>query len=529
MANRGASARDGRGQNNHNRWLDRAIDDAIGHEEIAPHRQRRRTAPPAPEPQPRRNVAAGRGAGRGGGGRGRGGGGRVAAPAADARLANLIPADFEENERAARRILGEDGDGEEEDDEEDDGERPAGRNMGRRRKRAEDRAQPWVPSAEERANPSSPGNFLLWLQARGMNVMYADNMRRLLAQTEHPQSILDFLRDKERSRLYIQAKSKSPYSALIYYKSIQVALTPQTDHPWAPMCDLPDEDRLFWNKYFVLASDDAITYAKERASKDIDIDLAAARAILATKMSTQESRWLKYSKANTLLSLYLNFWPLRDDCAGMRMAHSLAACAAHPNTNYIIVPEDYLTNDRGWSIYIQKAKTVGPRQKYGPLQRFIPTDADGATQNEMPFVLFGKCLREYIRRNNRNTAADPEHPFRVGPRESLPFDSSKLSKFLSDNARAYQIVNKESFINFNRRAWDNFYYEHDRGDMWPKVVLWSFHTAKASRDSYMRGDSKLGCGCGDNPAQPQLREGERAAQQAQAQAALAAQQAGYAH
>ncbi len=424
-------------------------------------------------------------------------------------LGNLIPASYkyEEDEEAALDELGEDDD------------QP--RRVGRPAKKADEKSKGWEPTAEELRNPSSPGNFLLWLRKQKLNVMYANNLRRLLAGSDHPNSILDFLRDKDKSRLLILSKSKSPYTALIYSKSVQVAITPNTEEPWAPMKDLSESDRLFWNKEFVLATDAAITYSKERASEDLKVDLAGARSILATTMANLTTNWAKYSKAICLLSLYLNFWPLRDDCKGMKMAHSLAECAEDPSHNYLIVPPDYLTNDNGWSIYIQKAKTVGPNKKYQPLQRMIPVEVMPSAQNEVPFVLFGNVLRNYIRMNNRNKPTDPERPFQVGDSRNPPFGVSNLSNFLTKSARLLQIVGKgESFVNINRRMWDNYYYEHDRS-FWPQVVLWSFHTARASRDSYQRGDSRLGCGCPDNPAKPQAKAQERENAAAQAQAMLA--------
>lgn len=428
-------------------------------------------------------------------------------------LSQLIPAGYkyEEDEEEALEMLG--------DEEEDD--HPTRRRMGRPPKKEDEKSKGWEPTPEELRNPSSPGNFLLWLKENKLNAMYASNMRRLLAGSAHPNSILDFLRDKDRSRLLILSKSKSPYTALIYSKSVQVAITPQTEQPWAPMKALSEEDRLYWNKQFVLATDDAITYSKERASEDLKVDLAGARSILATAMANLPTNWTKYSKAITLLSLYLNFWPLRDDCKGMKLAHSLTDCAEDPSHNYLIVPNDYLTNDNGWSIYIQKAKTVGPNKKYQPLQRSIPVEVNPAAQNEMPFVLFGNVLRNYIRLNNRNKPSDPERPFQVGDKDHPPFGVSNLSNFLTKNARLLQIVGKgESFVNVNRRMWDNYYYEHDRS-FWPQVVLWEFHTARASRDSYMRGDSRLGCGCPDNPARPNAKAQERENAAAQAQAVLA--------
>jgi hypothetical protein len=96
-----------------------------------------------------------------------------------------------------------------------------------------------------------------------------------------------------------------------------------------------------------------------------------------------------------------------------------------------------------------------PKQlrKYEPLERTIPTSvADAAHEYERPFVEFGKVLREFIRKNNRNSHTQAAGPFQYG---KDIFGVSSLSKYLSTAARALKIIDeKQSFINTNRRMWD---------------------------------------------------------------------------
>ena len=416
-------------------------------------------------------------------------------------MENIITGDDEDEDEEAAQILGR-------------------VRMGRPPKNAEDKSKGWTPTEEDLAVPSSPGNFKVWLEAQKMSTRYAYHLHLLLRGTGHDHSILDFLRDKERSSLIVQSKgtAPTPYTVLIRSKAIQVAITPQTPQPWAPLAGLSADDRTFWASQFTLASDAAITYTKERASEDLVIDLSAARVILATAIANANGDYFKYSKSYTLLSLYLNFWPLRNDATGMRMVRGRVH-ATSTEYNYLIVPD--INQDENWSIYIHTAKTVGEGRKYEPLERTIPTTvADAAHEYERPFVEFGKVLREYIRKNYRNSSTHPPNPFRYG---MDIFGVSSLSKFLSTAARELKIVGpKQSFINTNRRMWDNYYYEHSRTVLWPLVVAWSFHTAAASRESYMRGDSRLGCGCADNPNRPQNLTQQRTQQLQQQQQTVAA-------
>jgi hypothetical protein len=416
-------------------------------------------------------------------------------------------------------------------DEEEEADEILGRaRMGRPKKRVEDLSKGWQPSAEDLApgNPSSPGRFKLWLEQKGLSQRYAYHLHLLLKGTGHDHSILDFLRDRERSALIVQSKgvAPTPYTVLIRSKAVQVAITPMTKEgeSWPPMHALSPEDRSFWASQFVIASDASITYTRERASEELEIDLSAARVILATAIANAQNLFNKYSKAHCLLSLYLNFWCLRDDTKGMRMVKSREQCR-NTDINYLIVPD--IQSDNDWSIFVQKTKTVGLGRKYDPVERKIPTAiSDAAHEYERPFVEFGKVLRHYIRNNNRNTALQPPAPFQY---KNVVFGEGQ-SKFLTAAARALKIIGeRQSFINTNRRLWDNYYYEHSRTVLWPLVVQWSFHTAAASRESYMRGDSRLGCGCADNPNRPQALTQQRTQQLQQQQQTVAAMPAATHH
>ncbi len=92
----------------------------------------------------------------------------------------------------------------------------------------------------------------------------------------------------------------------------------------------------------------AITYTRERAAGELFVDLSAA-------IANANGDYFKYSKAHTLLSLYLNFWPLRNDATGMKLVRGRAD-ATSTAFNYLIVPN--LDQDANWSIFITTAKTV---------------------------------------------------------------------------------------------------------------------------------------------------------------------------
>jgi hypothetical protein len=389
--------------------------------------------------------------------------------------------------------------------------------MGRPRKADWEKTAGWKPTDAERASPTSPWNFYQWLLEKKFSPLYAINLKRLLKGTDHENDVLGFLQDKDRSTLILRGKSASPYSREAMAKGIQVAIAARSDQQWPALATLSDELRSYWNTQYVLAHDDAITYSRERAQMDLHTDLPSARSILLTHYAGQTDPFEKYGKAATLLSLYLNFWPLRDDMTGVTLVNDISKAVGEQN--YIIVPPDYLTNDAQWSIMIRKAKTVGPGKKYGPIQRFIPTEPTAGNQNEVPFVMFGQTLRAYIRRNARNASKQPEDAWRIGEK---PFGVSHLSNYLTKNARELKIIgSKGTFVNSNREMWDNYYYEHDR-NFWGQVTLWMFHTAKASRDSYMRGDAMISCGCPDNPTRPEKRNQARTEEAAAALAAAKA-------
>jgi hypothetical protein len=106
-------------------------------------------------------------------------------------------------------------------------------------------------------------------------------------------------------------------------------------------------------------------------------------------------------------------------------------------------------------------KTVAFDGLYKPIYYEIPMSiGDKSALQKAHSVAFNTCLREYIRKRNKNADRQPDRAFEYG---SQPFGSGTLSSFLTEHAKRVGIMKrgdkqrgvkgeKNGLINHNRKV-----------------------------------------------------------------------------
>ena len=371
----------------------------------------------------------------------------------------------------------------------------------------------WVPTADELANPASPGNLLLHIRAvntaagrQVLSEMTATQLKNALKTSDYPNDIRAFAKHPDYARHFIKLKSASANTRKTITKAVVTAIDPVTK--FAPMAVLTDAEREAWNDENNRASSKVIKHNAQNNSVSLGLELHEVRTALNnwTAMLPESKR---FSKKVVLLRLYTSFWPLRDDCKGVMLVQSQEQ-ATDDKVNYLIAPSFDEHDDRPWSFWLRWGKTTGVGRKYPAMLREIPTSLTTNTKDNFggaDAITFNYCLREFIRNEYRNSEKQDPKPFPYG---SYPFDQTSLSKYLKDAAIEAGILSKHDangFLNTNRKWWDNYARQMDEGLPEDKqyylarITSLLMHTAEVAASSYMR-ENAVSCGCPENPMLP---------------------------